>query len=202
MNSHPTQDVVLDELGDKVKTAIAEGVAATRADLATYREQQPGWVADHSERGLANWIHDRVWAHLMQRLDGEPEITLVDNEPTRLVRVGTKYLMRVKRHGLDDKLSTYRTQTALQFFMQGVQPSFPDMDEVRLAVGYLWESETRSIGDAVISMRDGLDHVVWSVVLGLEPGTGAVDIRPLPTAPPLPAIDVRGDRPDQTGRTS
>jgi hypothetical protein len=188
-------------LGDKAKAAIAESVAAAREDLAAYREQAAGWVADHSERGLANWIHDRVWAHLMQRLDGETEISILDHEPTRVVRVGTKYRMRVKRHGLGDKVSTYPTQTALQFYMQGVQPSFPEMDEVRLAAGYLWNSETRSISDAVISMRDGLDNVVWSVVIDLEPGTGAVAIRPMPTGPVPPVVDVADDRPDQADQT-
>lgn len=35
-----------------------------------------------------------------------------------------KYLMRVKRHGLDDKISTSPTQTALQFYMQGQHRCF------------------------------------------------------------------------------
>jgi hypothetical protein len=200
MNSHPAQDVVLAELGDKITAAIAASVSAAHSDLETYREQHAGWVADHSERGLANWIHDRVWAHLMQRLDGEAEITVVDHEPMRIVRVGMKYLMRVKRHGLDDKISTYPTQTALQFYMQGEQPLFPEMGEVRLAAGYLWNPETRSIGDAVISMRDGVDNIVWSVVIGVEPGIGAVAIRPMPTGPLPPVVDVTGDRPDQANQ--
>jgi hypothetical protein len=71
------------------------------------------------------------------------------------------------------------------------------MGEVRLAAGYLWNPETRSIGDAVISMRDGVDNIVWSVVIGLEPGTGAVAIRPMPTGPVPPVVDVASDRSDQ-----
>ncbi len=189
---------MLAELGDKVTLAVAQSVAGARGDLGLYRELRPAWVVDHSERGLANWIHDRVWAHLMQRLDGEAEITVVDREPMRVVRVGTRYLMRVKRHGLGDRISTYPTQTALQFYMQGEQPLFPEMDEVRLAAGYLWDAATRSIGDAVISMRDGLDNVVWSVVIALEPGTGAVAIRPMPSGPTPPIIDASGAG-DETG---
>lgn len=128
----------------------------------------------------------------MQRLDGEAEITVVDREPMRVFRVGTKYLMRVKRHGLGDKVSSYPTQTALQFYMQGPQPLFPEMAEVRLAAGYIWDVESRSVGDAVISMRDGLDNVVWSVVIDVDPGTGAVAIRPMPGGPTPPVIDVSG----------
>jgi len=192
MNSHPLEDVVLAELGDKVPAAVAESVAAARDDLSRYRDLQPAWVAEHSERGLANWIHDRVWAHLMQRLDGEAEITVVDREPMRVFRVGTKYLLRVKRHGLGDKISSYPTQTALEFYMQGPQPLFPEMEEVRLAAGYLWDVESRSVGDAVISMRDGMNNVVWSVVIDVDPGTGSVAIRPMPSGPTPPVIDVSG----------
>lgn len=200
MNSHPLQDAVLAELGDKVTVAVAESVAAATDDLTEYREARPAWVAQHSERGLANWIHDRVWVHLMERLDGEDEITVVDREPMRVFRVGTKYLLRVKRHGLGDRISTYPTQTALQFYVQGPQPLFPDMEEVRLAAGYLWNAETRSIGEAVISMRDGLDNVVWSVVIDLgEPGSGTVAIRPMPSGPTPPIIDVAGDVDDESG---
>ena len=199
MNSHPAQDVVLVGLGDKVPVAIAESVAAARDDLATYRELRSSWVADHSERGLANWIHDRIWAHLMYRLDGEAEITVVDREPMRVFRVGSRYLLRIKRHGLGDKVSTYPTQTALQFYLQGAQPLFPDMDEVRLAAGYLWDLETRSIGEAVISMRDGLDNVVWSIIIDLQPATGAVAIRPMGSEPTPPTIDFTDATEDRPG---
>jgi hypothetical protein len=50
-------------------------------------------------------------------------------------------------------------------------------------------------------MRDGLDNVVWSVVIDLEPGTGAVAIRPMPTGPVPPVVDVADDRPDQADQT-
>jgi len=197
MNSHSLEEVVLAEFGDKVPAAVAESVAGARDDLSRYRDLQPAWVAEHYERGLANWIHDRVWAHLMQRLDGEAEITVVDREPMRVFRVGTKYLLRVKRHGLGDKISSYPTQTALQFYMQGPQPLFPEMEEVRLAAGYLWDVESRSVGDAVISMRDGMNNVVWSVVIDVDPGTGSVAIRPMPSGPTPPVIDVSGGTGDE-----
>jgi hypothetical protein len=76
--------------------------------------------------------------------------------------------------------------------MQGPQPLFPEMEEVRLAAGYLWDVESRSVGDAVISMRDRMDNVVWSVVIDVDPGTGAVAIRPMPSGPTPPVIDVYG----------
>jgi hypothetical protein len=138
-------------------------------------------------------IHDRVWAHLIQRLDGDTDVVALDREPIRVFRVGPKYLIRVKRHGVDDKISTYPTQTALQFYMQGAQQLFPDLEEIRLAAGYLWNSEARSIGDAVISMRDGLDNVVWSAIIRFEPGEGVVGLWPISPEPSLPVIDLASD---------
>jgi hypothetical protein len=44
MNSHPTQDVVLAELGDKITAAIAASVSAAHDDLVTYRDQHAGWL--------------------------------------------------------------------------------------------------------------------------------------------------------------
>jgi len=60
MFSYPGADEVLDDLGDKVVEAFARSVARARADLAEYRRLKPSWVAQSSERGLANWIHDRL----------------------------------------------------------------------------------------------------------------------------------------------
>ncbi|MGH3495256.1 MAG: hypothetical protein ACRDRL_32485, partial [Sciscionella sp.] len=104
--------------------------------------------------------------------------------------------------GMDDTISTYPTQTALQFYTQGQQPLFPDLGEVRLAAGYLWTRDLRAIGDAVISLRDGLWNAIWSAVIAVEPGIGAVAIRPMPTGPVPPVVDVVDDRPGQADQAS
>ncbi|MFF8649935.1 hypothetical protein ACF06D_17130 [Streptomyces griseoluteus] len=194
MKSYPSPEDVLSDLGSKVVGGLARAVANTRKDLAAYRETHLSWVSDSSERGLANWIHDRLWAHVCAEFDGQPDIGLSDREPTREITVGVNYRLRVKRHRLDGKVSSYATQTALEFYAQGVQQVFPGLEEVRLIAGYDWDADSRSMGDAVLSLRDGEEEVIWHISLP-EAGTGmagvpARPIHPVGSEPALPTIDL------------
>lgn len=194
MKSYPGSEDVLADLGDKVTGGLARAVAQTRKDLAEYREERTSWVSDSSERGLANWIHDRLWANLCAEFDGLPGVGLSDREPTREITVGFNYRLRVKRHRLDGKVSSYATQTALEFYAQGEQEAFSGLEEVRLIAGYEWDADTRSMGDAVLSLRDGEEEVIWLVTLP-DVGTGAIGvpaqpIRPTEPEPDLPIIDL------------
>ncbi|UFR03482.1 hypothetical protein KBP30_20955 [Streptomyces sp. Go40/10] len=194
MKSYPASEDVLSGLGGKVASGLARAVAKTRKDLAAYRETHSSWVSDSSERGLANWIHDRLWAHVCAEFDGHPDIGLSDREPTREITVGVNYRLRVKRHRVDGKVSSYATQTALEFYAQGEQEAFPGLEEVRLIAGYEWDADTRSMGDAVLSLRDGEEVVIWQITLP-EADTGiagvpAQPIRPTEPEPALPTIDL------------
>ncbi len=192
MNSYPESQEVLSGLGEKVTHSLARAVKLASKDLRTYRDAYPTWVAQASERGLANWIHDRLWAHLTALLDGHPGVTLSDAEPTREIVVGLGYRLRVKRHREDGQVSSYATQTALEFFAQGVQDTFPGLEEVRLVAGYEWEADSREIGEAVLSLRDGHDNVVWLVALPdvSEAGGSVTPVRPTAPVPSLPSVDV------------
>ncbi|MER5196441.1 hypothetical protein ACWD3J_22945 [Streptomyces sp. NPDC002755] len=194
MKSYLDPGDVLSGLGDKVIAGLARAVARTREDLAAYRESHLSWVSDSSERGLANWIHDRLWRHVCAEFDGHSGIGLSDREPTREITVGVNYRLRVKRHRLDGKVSSYATQTALEFYAQGVQEAFPGLEEVRLIAGYEWDADARSMGDAVLSLRDGEEDVIWLITLP-EADTGmagvpARPIRPTEPEPALPIIDL------------
>ncbi len=141
---------------------------------------------------MANWIHDRLWANLTAELDGHPDITLSEGEPTRELVVGISYRLRIKRHREDGQVSSYATQTALEFFTQGAQEAFPGMEELRLTAGYEWEPDSRAVGDAVLSLRDGKDNVVWQITLP-DGGIGVLPAQPLQPIipePPLPSIEV------------
>lgn len=194
MNSH-SESKVLEGLGNKVTASLSLAVALTAQDLRKYREVFPSFVSQSSERGLANWIHDRLWVHLNSLLDGHPDVTLSEGEPTRELVVGMTYRLRVKRHREGAQVSSYPTQTALEFFAQGVQDMFPGFEEVRLIAGYQWEPDAREIGEAVLSLRDGKDNIIWHLVLP-APETGIsgiggslVPIQPVgPQVPALPAI--------------
>ncbi|MFF4420481.1 hypothetical protein ACWGIU_15525 [Streptomyces sp. NPDC054840] len=194
MISYPESSDVLSGLGPKVTRSLVRAVDLAAEDLLAYRTERPSWVAQSSERGLANWIHDRLWAHLTAELDGHPGVTLTDGEPTRELVVGISYRLRVKRHREDGQVSSYATQTALEFFAQGTQEAFPGLDEVRLTAGYEWDPDTRKIGEAVLSLRNGQEKVVWLIPLR-EVGEGGAGgtvqpVRPTTPTPPLPSIDV------------
>jgi len=192
MKSYPSWDQVKDALGDKVIASIGTAVAASRPELADYRRAFPSWVAAHTERGLAGWIHDRIWFHLAGTLDGVSDVTVIDKEPHREIWVGYSYRLRIKRHHDDGHVSTYRTSEALDFLTQvPVQPEFDGLEEMHLIAGYIWDKETRQIGPAVVSLRDG-DNVLWIQELVEIPdegtGTGTVSITPQTPTPSGPQI--------------
>jgi hypothetical protein len=192
----PTFDEVLEGLGDKTVSAIVSAVDRAAQDLQSYRTTFPSWVTDHTERGLANWIHDRIWACLTRELDGHPEVILSGTEPTREIMVGINYRLRIKRHHEDGEVRTYPTQTALEFYMQGTQETFPGMEELRLAGGYNWDPELRAMGEAVLSLRDSLDNIIWFEPLprSAQPPTTVADIRPPVLGPKAPSVEVAEDR--------
>lgn len=197
MDSYPQPDEVIEGLGDKVIAGLSGAVGKAANDLKAYREFRPDWVADHSERGLANWIHDRLWRHLLAELDELPGVKLVDEEPIREIFVGVRYRLRVKRHREDGAVSTYLTPLALEFFAQG-QLALEGLEEIKLIAGYEWDPDTRMIGGAVISMRDGRDNLMWIERLQ-PPATGAVGLTPTPVPGPTPPkIDVATEGDDVT----
>jgi hypothetical protein len=189
MISYPSAGVVIEDLGDKVVGALVDATTFTRHDLAHYRDAHPGWVADHSDRGLANWIHDRLWAHLRRLLDDVDRVVLSDKGATREIAVGLRYRARVKRHGLDDRIRSYPTEAALAFWAQS--DTLEGFEEVRLGFGYRWDTEERTMGSTVISLRDGLDNdVVWAVIVDIGDAPGAEAITWTPVDPSLPQVDL------------
>lgn len=188
MKSYPSWEDVRPALGDKVVDAIGQAVDRARSDLTDYRKVRPLFVAEASERGLAGWIHDRVWAHLVALLDETPGVAFVDQEPVREMWVGLNYRVRVKRHHEDGRVSTYPTQTALEFLAQA-QLVIDGLDPVHLIAGYTWLREVRDLGPAVISLRDGND-IIWQRDLSpLAEGMGDSSKLPVLAEPPAPVIE-------------
>jgi hypothetical protein len=168
-------------------------VSATKTDLADYRRFRPAWVAQHSERGLAGWIHDRLWYHITVYLTDLPQVSLTDKGVLREFAVGPEtdvYRFRVKRHHLDGDVSTYPTQMALEFLAQTAD-MLDGFDELHLIAGYKWEPETRAMGEAVISLRDGRENIKWEHALddpGSESGGAGAALPPV-AGPSQPVID-------------
>lgn len=187
------QEVVLGQLGDKVLGAVASAVAETRQDLGQYRAEHPNWVASSSERGLANWINDRLWDNLVRLLDDIEEVVFREQGPTREMIVSDRFRIRVKRHDRNGAIATYPTQAALFFYQQSGQlVLFDGLEEVRLVAGYTWEPEAREVGAPVLSLRDGVGNVIWVHELPEPPAKPATGIPPVSDAP-APTVAVRDD---------
>lgn len=187
----PTYGEVHAEIGDKVVNAMAASILKTRADLALYREKLPHFVSDHTERGLANWIHDRMWKHLVDGVGDNPEVEIVDNGTTRELCVGINYRFRAKRHDEDAGIQTYPTQSAIQFHIQ--EPTLDGLSELRLDYGYQWIADERRIGEPVMSLRHE-SVLIWHEFLATEAtGQGTNFGRPQNDSPkPAVSINIKG----------
>ncbi|WUJ72303.1 hypothetical protein OG809_03345 [Kribbella soli] len=185
MMSYPTSDEVLDGLGDKVVGGLSNAVVAASADLAEYRQIAPRFVSRHNERGLANWIHDMMWSHVLRELDGIPNVSFVDKEQWRDIYVGLAYRIRVKRHSPSGAIRSYPTQEALSFVSQQPDLFSGGLASVNLAAGYEWDAETRTMRGPVMSLRDGsFDDVIWIIDLPASAGGGGM-LKPIfPTGGP------------------
>lgn len=181
---------MVEALGEKVIDALGAAIPRTRLDLDRYRTLLPDIVATSSARGMANWFHDRVWHHVVSNLQDVHNIVVVDKGPVREISVDGTYRVRIKRHDKKGRVSSYPTQAALEFYSQPPEQLVLDgLAEVRLIAGYQWDSMTHEFGPAVLSLRDGLDKVLWMIEL-LEPVDGA-SVVPIthPKAPDPPTIE-------------
>lgn len=197
MKSYPEAHHVLADIGAKTVEAFSRAVKGASDDLRKYRETFPQWVADHGERGLANWISDRVWARLLIAADGVPDMTMIERGVTREITLGLNYRFRVKRHDYEGSIASYETPTFLDFVEQP-EGQLDGMQEIRLVAGYEWHNDVREIGDAVISLRDGKDNVIWKEHLpafpdeqeGEDGGTVVVPQEPQPRPPQIGVREV------------
>lgn len=134
---------VLEELGEKVMEAFAGAVDAARDDLRIYREVLPDVATQSSARGMANWIHDRVWHHARRLLDSVDDAVCYERGPFREVIVKDRYRIRLKRHRPPASVATFPTQTALDFMEQpDGQRVLAGMEQLRLICGYVWDADS------------------------------------------------------------
>jgi hypothetical protein len=153
---------VIEELGEKVIEALVGAVDAARDDLRVYRAALPDMAAQSSARGLANWIHDRVWHHSVRMLDSVDDAVCYEKGPFKEVIVKDRYRIRLKRHRPPAAVSTFPTQGAIDFMEQpDGQRVLEGMEQLRLIFGYGWDQDSDDMGPAVLSMRHGIKNVLW-----------------------------------------
>jgi hypothetical protein len=207
MRSRPEPPDAFQDLGSKVCDGFAVAVDRTRDDLSEYRRSATRLSGRHSPTGLANWIADQLMENLAEALDGIPGIDFVDGVGhTREILIrgssGCYYRFRAKRHYPDGGVSTYRTDTAIEFMTQeDADLALFEYSEVRLTVGYVWDADLQAIGEAVVSLRDeGGRRMIWMdgvPVSGAAEGGATVYAFPTPASvPPMdPASDTPADGP-------
>jgi hypothetical protein len=186
----PDADRVLADLGNDLVGAFIGAVDAARDDYAQFRQEHPDWFVGFSSRFIANFLHERIWNHLVRAIEGLDGIHVTDREPVRELHSGTTYVMRVKRHNASDKIAAYPTDAALRFWSNRVL-TLDGLELLSLALGYYWQADLRAVGDAVLSFRDGKDNPIWAIRLQRAGGT-AVGFSWTPVEPDLPEIDLSG----------
>lgn len=169
---------------------MVDATRNARSDLARYRDTFPAWVADSSDRGLSNWIHDRLWAHLRRALADLDSVVLTDDGVIREIAIGIRYRARVKRHSVRDQIRSFPTKAALAFWAQS--DALEGLEEISLGFGYRWDPDEREIGSTVVSLRDGLKaDAIWVVEVDASAADdGGAEISWTPIDPVLPQIDL------------
>lgn len=173
MNSLPSFEQVRDDLGDKVLAAMYKSVEQTRFDLVKYREMLPEFAAEQSDRGLANWIHDRLWVHVTRELEDLNEVEIIETGPIRELYIGMNYRFRAKRHDEDSRVRSYPTQTYIDFQIQ--PETLQCLEEIKLTYGYEWIEDEHRIGSAVMALHNG-NKLVWSKIIPGSPDAASVPI--------------------------
>jgi hypothetical protein len=125
-----------------------------------------------------------MWDCMTRQVASHPDVTVVDEEPTRQIHYGTNYVVRFKRHASNLRIETFPTGGALAFWTN--QGALPGLELVTLAMGYIWDTDLGEIGDASMSFRDGKNKPVWSVTVKSRGGEAATDITWEPIDPQLP----------------
>lgn len=193
MFSPRESEAVLEELGDKFPLALVRATDAAREDLSDLRSWRPDWIVAMFQREVAGILHSRIWAHLMSELEDVEGITFHTQEPFREIctttPMGRTFKMRVKRHSEDDRISSYSTASDLEIW-GGAVVTFSGMEQITLAAGYRWISETGEVGAPVISYREGKDNVIWAVEVDAGIAGSATSLHYTPILPPLPGVEL------------
>ena len=187
-SSYPTPDEVRQDLGIEFVHALVDSVDGARDDFGSLKQWQPDWATGYSSRFIANFAHERIWARLTRRIDGLPGIQIHDQEPVREISHGTTFVTRVKRHHPGDRIATYPTKGSLAHWSNRAIV-IPSLEQLSLAVGYYWDRDTRSIGEAVLSLREAVDKPVWGVTLS-RVVDAPTEIAWTPIEPALPEFDL------------
>lgn len=176
MNPHTPQET-LTELGQEFIDAFYHAVYGAQDDYERFREFEPMWAATYTQRLKANFLHERIWGRILPYVEENEDIDAIDKEPVRVLNIGTKFALRIKRHSDKDLISSFRTKGAIDFY--GGTIPIDGMERVGLAIGYRWDPTIDKITAPVISLQDlKKKKTVWSVELLAEEASQTPNIVP------------------------
>lgn len=190
---------ILDSLGSEFQDALIDSVGQARVDLHDFKNFRPSWFPSFTQRFVSNFIHERVWAELVRRIDADPSSTIIDEEPLREIGWMNRFKLRVKRHKAGDVIAAFPTDSAKRWY----NPSLPldGLEITNLAVGYKWEDDR--IGPAVISYRESVDsRALWAVTLDRSADSRSIEFEDV-YEDTMPELDLSGlvaiDEEEDTG---
>ena len=184
----PNSDQVIADLGEAFINAFVDAVDGSRSDYVELRNWKPGWFPGFTQRFTANFLHERIWDRLIKAVTSFEGVHIVDREPVRELRSGTRYLIRIKRHHPGDRISAYPTESSSAFWSNSAL-MLEGLESFSLALGYMWDADIRAVGDAVLSFRDGKDHPIWAIQLHRDAAAPS-GFTWAPIAPELPELDL------------
>ena len=71
------------DLGRTFLKAPVDAVDSARDDFVAFRQWRPAWFSTFTNRFTSNFIHERIWAHLIAGLDDDSDLVVTDKEPRR-----------------------------------------------------------------------------------------------------------------------
>ncbi|MCI6584235.1 MAG: hypothetical protein SPK50_04240 [Mobiluncus porci] len=185
----PTQEEVREKLGEEFISRFVESVEGATADFKAFKKWHPDWAVSFSSRFIANFLHERIWARLKENASNLDSFEFVDKEPIREVHLGTELIMRIKRHDSNDRISSYPTRGAQEFWNIDFF-TIPGLESFSLALGYHWDKDLREPQDALLTLYRKLNEPIWSVKLSRDSANiETITWEPI-TNPSLPEIDL------------
>ncbi len=190
MNAIPQPDIVVDDLTPEFVSGFVDAVAGAEQDRLLFYSEHPDWATTYQQRFVAMLLHERIWGRLSSQFERNADIVVRDDENRREFSVAGKYLVRVKRHKENDKISTYPTRAA-QAFYRNPQSTLDGGQTWSLAMGYMWADG--AVAYPLVTLRNGIDVPVWGAELVRDTADGIPTIRTrLIEDVPMPAFDLDG----------
>lgn len=189
-SNFPTREEFCKDVGSGVLEGLYAAVEYARNEWQSFLVQHHEKLEFTGQSMSAGFIHSCITSFLGKNWQGDKAITISFKSNTFEFSLASKYVGRVKRHSPDDKISSYPTEGAEDFWSGPV--ALEGMEMYPITIGYYWDADTMTIGDPVITLRQSIDKAVWSYKLTAQEGFGRTRSIVLESLPAMPELDISG----------